>query len=133
MNSPGTGRPARLRFGVEHWAALWANPHPALAARVVTPDVVGHWPGDVAPVRGVTQYRARVARLLDQVPDLRLDVAEHATNGDHLFIRWVARRAGASCPVELSGIDRIRLRDGLVREVLVYYDPALFEALLTPP
>jgi len=65
--------------------------------------------------------------MLDRVPDLRLDVAEHARNGDVLFIRWIARGIGAGGPLEFSGIDRIRLRDGLVKEHRIYYDPALLE------
>jgi SnoaL-like polyketide cyclase len=121
------GRPSQLRFSVDHWAAFWANPHPELAGRILTPDVVGHWPGDAAPVRGVTQYKLRIARMLDQVPDLRLDVAEHARNDDVLFIRWVARGTGPDGPLEFSGVDRIRLRDGLVKENRIYYDPALLE------
>jgi hypothetical protein len=119
----------RLRFSVEHWAVFWANPHPDLAGRVVTPDVVGHWPGDAEPVRGVTAYKRRIARILARVPDLRLTVAEHASNGEFLFIRWIARGTGGGRPFELSGVDRLRLRDGLVRENWVYYDPVRFESL----
>ena len=121
------GRPTQLRFSVDHWAALWASPHPELAARVVTPDVVGHWPGDPEPVQGVTRYKQRLVGLLDQVPDLRFEVAEHASNGEVLFVGWVARGTGADGPFELHGVDRIRLRDGLVKEHRVYYDPALLD------
>lgn len=127
-----TGR-AQLRFSVEHWAALWARPHPALAGRVVTPDVVGYWPGDAGPVRGVTQYKQRIARVLEQVPDLRLEVAEHARNGEVLFIRWIGRGTGARGPLEFSGVDRIWLRDGLVKEHRIYYDPALLKQAGAPP
>jgi hypothetical protein len=123
-------RPAKLRFSVDHWAAFWANPHPDLAAHVVTPDVIGHWPGDAEPVRGVTEYKRRIARILTRVPDLRLTVAEHASNGEFLFIRWIARGTGGGRPFELSGVDRLRLRDGLVRENWVYYDPVRFESLV---
>jgi SnoaL-like polyketide cyclase len=120
---------AQLRFSVDHWAALWASPHPELAGRVVTPDVVAYWPGDAEPARGVTQYKRRIAHVLERVPDLRLEVAEHARNGDVLFIRWIARGTGAHGPFELSGVDRVVLRDGLVKEVRIYCDcdPALLQ------
>lgn len=118
-----------MQFSIEHWAAFWANPSPALVGRVVTPDVIGHWPGDAAPVRGVTAYQQRIARWLARVPDLRLRVAEYAVNGEFLFVRWVARGTGGGRPFELTGVDRLRLRDGLVRENWVYYDAFLFDAL----
>jgi ketosteroid isomerase-like protein len=112
-----------LNFSIEHWAAFWANPHPELAGRLVTPDVVVHWPGDPEPVRGVTRYKQRLADVLAAVPDLRLEVAEHATHGDLLFVRWVARGTATTGPFELDGVDRVHLRDGLVREIRIYYDP----------
>ena len=57
-----------------------------------------------------------LADLLQRLPDLRLEVAEHATNGDVTFVRWIMHATGAHGPFELSGVDRIRLRDGLVCE-----------------
>jgi hypothetical protein len=119
----------RLRFSVEHWAAFWANPHPDLAGRIVTPDVVGYCPGDTEPVRGVTRYQQRIARLLTRVPDLRLEVAEHATNENFLFVRWIARGTGPDGAFTFSGVDRIQLRDGLVKEIRTYYDPASLPVL----
>jgi ketosteroid isomerase-like protein len=121
---------APLRFSIEHWAAFWDNPHPDLAGRVVTPDVVGHCPGDTEPARGVTQYKQRITRLLERIPDLRLEVAEHASNGDFLFVHWIARGTGADGPFAFSGVDRIRLRDGLVKEIRTYYDPAHLDSPL---
>jgi hypothetical protein len=126
------GSTARFRFTVEHWAALWANPHPQLAARIVTPDVVVHWPGDAEPVRGVTAYRQRIAEILERIPGLRLTVTEHASNGDFLFVRWTARGTGVNGSVRPSGVDRLRLRDGLVKEIRIYCDPALLPALARP-
>jgi SnoaL-like domain len=120
---------SRLRFSIEHWAAFWANPHPDLAGRIVTPDVVGHCPGDAETVRGATRYKRRVARLLERIPDLRLEVAEHATNGDFLFVRWIAHGTGPDGAFTFSGVDRIQLRDGLVKEIRTYYDPANLPAV----
>lgn len=122
-------RPPPLRFSIDHWVAFWANPHPELAARVVTPDVVGYCPGDDEPARGVTQYKERIARLVDQFPSLRLEVAEHASSGDFLFVRWIAHGAGPDGPFTFSGVDRIQLRDGLVKEIRTYFDPRQLDAL----
>jgi hypothetical protein len=53
---------------------------------------------------------------------MRLSVAEHATNGDVVFVRWIMRATGRKGPFELSGIDRIRLRDGRVCENVIRFD-----------
>lgn len=96
---------------------------------VLGPDVVGRWPGEDEPVRGPDAYTARLARLLELLPDLRLDVAESATDGEHTFIRWVMRATGLHGPFEMTGIDRVRVRDGLVVENVIVYDTASFERL----
>jgi len=121
---------AQLRFSIEHWAAFWDSPHPDLAGRVVTPDVVGHCPGDTEPARGVTQYKQRIARLVERIPDLRLEGDEHASNGDFFFLHWIALGTGPSGPFTFSGVDRIRLRDGLVKEIRTYYDPSHLDSPL---
>jgi hypothetical protein len=119
-------------WSVEHFAQFWAAPDPDLVKQAVTEDVVGDWPGDPAPVRGVDAYTARIKEVLDRVPDIRLDVAEHAANGEFVFVRWVAHGTGAKGPFEMSGIDRIRLRDGLVAENIIRYDSKRFEELVGP-
>jgi hypothetical protein len=118
--------PSEVRFSVDHFAAFWDNPDPALVHQVVTDDVVGDWPGDPEPVRGVEAYTERIAEVLREIPDLRLEVAEHASNGPFMFIRWIAHGTGAAGPIELTGIDRIRLRDGRVAENIIRYDTAAF-------
>lgn len=120
--------PAPLRFSVDHWAAFWSHPHPDLAVRLVTPDVVAYWPGETEPARGVRSYRARVGRLLERAPDLRLDVVDHANNDDLLFVHWVAR--GDHEWRAVHGVDRIRLRDGRIKEIRAYYDPTRFASLV---
>lgn len=109
-------------WSVETFAAFWDNPDPSLVRHAVTDDVVGDWPGDPEPVRGAQAYADRIAQVLERVPDLRLEVAEHAANGEFVFVRWIAHGTGARGPIEgLSGIDRIRLRDGLVAENIIRY------------
>ena len=61
---------------------------------------------------------------------MRLEVAEYATNGEFHFIRWIARATGAKGPVEMSGIDRIRVQNGLVTENYVVFDTARFAVLI---
>lgn len=115
-------------FTAEHFAAFWANPDPAMLKHAVAADAVGHWPGGREPVRGVAEYAQAIADLLALIPDLRLEVLESATKGDLLFIRWRGRGTGANGRFEMTGIDRIRVRDGLVSENVIVFDTAEFEA-----
>jgi predicted SnoaL-like aldol condensation-catalyzing enzyme len=113
-----TDTPARRTPGwsVEGFAAFWAAPDPSLVPALLTDDIVGHWPGEAEPVRGKAAYTERIAAILRAVPDFRVSVAEHAEAGDLTFIRWVATGTGPAGPFEETGIDRVRVADGLVAE-----------------
>jgi SnoaL-like domain len=126
--APATEQPRSSM--VEGFARFWANPDPKVLPPLLAEGVVGHFPGEPEPVRGRDAYVAKIAQFLELVPDLRLEVAEHATNGEFHFIRWIARATGAKDPIELSGIDRIRVHDGLVTENCVVFDTARFAALI---
>ena len=117
---------SRIEWSVDGFAAFWANPRPEHVPPLLTEDVVGIWPGE-EPVRGREAYTQVLADLLERLPDLRLEVAEHATNGDVTFVRWIMHATGAHGPFELSGVDRIRLRDGLVCENVIRLDRGEFE------
>ena len=118
--------PTRLTWSVDGFAAFWSNPKPEYVPPLLTEDVAGVWPG-AEPVRGREAYTKVLADLLELMPDLRLEVAEHATNGDVTFVRWIMHATGANGPFELSGVDRIRLRDGLVCENVIRLDRREFE------
>jgi hypothetical protein len=115
---------------VEGFARFWANPDPAVLPPALAPDVVGYFPGDPEPVRGIANYVARIGHFLDLLPDLRLEVAEYATNGELTFIRWIARATGVNGKFEFSGMDRIRVQAGLVKENIVVFDTAQFDRLI---
>jgi hypothetical protein len=81
-------------------------------------------------VQGHAEYARRIADLLTLVPDLRLELGEHASNCEFVFIRWIARGTGPDGRrFEGIGTDRFRLRDGLVAESLIMSDLAIFGAL----
>jgi hypothetical protein len=63
------------------------------------------------------------------LPDLRLEVAEHADNGEHIFVRWIMRATGRHGAFEMGGVDRIKVRDGLVAENRIFFDTRRFEQL----
>jgi SnoaL-like domain len=114
---------------VEGFARFWANPNPAVLPPLLAEDVVGHFSGEPEPIRGREAYVAKIASFLEMLPDLRLEIAEYATNGPFHFIRWIARATGAGGPFAFSGIDRIAVRDGLVTENFVVFDTTLFDQL----
>ncbi len=116
---------------IEMFARFWANPDPSVLPQALAEDVVGYFPGDPAPVRGRDAYVAKLRQFLTLLPELRLEVAEHASNGEYHFVRWIARATGAKGPMEMSGIDRIRVRDGLVTENFIAFDTALFARLIS--
>lgn len=127
--NPGADQTATRRFdppgwSVERFAEFWADPDAADVPALVTEDVTGWWPGAETPVRGVEAYTRALADILALLPDMRLRVAEHASNGEHVFVRWILRATGRNGPFELSGIDRIRMREGRVAENIIRFDTA---------
>jgi ketosteroid isomerase-like protein len=114
-------------WSVEMFAQFWANPDPALVPAVLTEDVVGHWPGRDEPARGRDEYSACIAAIVEALPGMYMEVAEHARNGDFVFVRWILYATGKRGPFELTGMDRIRVRGGQVAENVIVFDTAAFE------
>ena len=115
-------------FSADAFAAFWAYPRPEhVTADAFIEDVVGYWPDTV--LHGVEEYTGRLKELLALLPDLRLEVAEHAHNGDHIFVRWIMRATGRRGAFELHGVDRIKTADGLIAENLIVFDTRRFEEL----
>jgi hypothetical protein len=115
-----------MEWSVEGFRAFWSDPDPARVPQVLTEDVVGHWAGLDEPVHGREDYTRCIAALVDALPGMYLEVAEHAQNGDFVFVRWIMHATGEHGPFALHGIDRVRVRDGIVAENVVVFDTAAF-------
>jgi ketosteroid isomerase-like protein len=115
----------------ELFAEFWAAPDLKLIPPIITDDVVGYWPGGRA-VHGKAAYMQALEELLALLPDLRLEVPEHtmSADGEFGFSRWVMHATGANGPFELDGMDRTRVRDGLVCENYAFFDSAQFAQLV---
>jgi predicted pyridoxine 5'-phosphate oxidase superfamily flavin-nucleotide-binding protein len=87
--------------------------------------VVGRWPGGIV-VEGVEAYNRQLRAVIALMPDVRLEVVEHARNGDLAFIRWVSHGTGVDGPFSMDGVDRLRIRDGRIVENVVFLDTAAF-------
>lgn len=115
-------------FSAELWAAFWAAPDPARVGDVLAPDIVGYWPGDPTPVRGLPAYVGKIAELVAAIPDLTVTLLDSATvpgnaPGEELvYLHYVGRGTGPDGPVAIRGLDRVRTRDGLVVENVIRYD-----------
>jgi hypothetical protein len=115
-------------WSVETFEAFWSNPDPSLVPAALTEDVVGYWAGREEPVRGRDAYTRGIAQIVEALPDMRLEVAEQAQNGEFTFIRWIMRASGRHGPFRFSGIDRVRTRGPLVAENVIVFDTGEFEA-----
>src|SRR5262249_8816432 len=117
-------------YRIEDWGKTWMNPNKArVLARVpaiAMPNIAGYWPQTTRPVRGPQEYAKRIIDLLDFIPDFRAEPIEHATNGDVMFVRWIARGTGPKGPFEAVGVDRLIVPNGYVAENLILSDHPIF-------
>ena len=128
-------RTARLQelFGPRVWttdlfAAFWADPDLSFVPSIITDDIVGYWPGRT--VRGADEYMAALTELLELIPDVHLDVPDRVMSGELGFTRWIMHGTGPNGPFVLNGMDRTRVRDGLVCENYIFFDRVELEAYL---
>jgi SnoaL-like domain len=116
-------------FSAEMWAAFWAAPELSRGMNILAEDIVGYWPGNPEPVRGVAAYTAKIADLLAAAPDLRLELVDSATvpgaaDGEQLvFLHYVGQGTGPEGPFEIRGLDRVRTRNGMVVENVIRHEP----------
>lgn len=133
MSGENTSTQDRHIWSVEGWRSFWARPSISVAMErvpsVTAHDIVGYWPRATRPVVGREAYTKRIVNLLMFIPDFRAELAEHAANGEFTFIRWAASGTGPDGPFSAIGVDRLRLRDGLVAENMIISDHPIFEAL----
>ena len=118
------------RWSVEQFARFWAAPDLSRPSKELAPDIEGWWPGRTQPLRGVAEYTRPLRKLLERVPDFRLEVAEHASNGDFIFIRWIAHGTDRGQPLQFTGVDRIRQKNGQVVENRIFCDHPLVRSLV---
>jgi SnoaL-like domain len=121
--------PAAPKFSAELFAAYWAAPSMSRGFDILSDDIIGYWPGDPEPVRGIEAYTAKIGELLAAAPDLHLEVVDSATvpgaaAGEELvFLHYIGEGTGPAGPFQIRGIDRVRTRDGMVVENVIRYDP----------
>lgn len=124
---------AAPKFSAEMWAAYWAAPTMSRGFDILADDIVGYWPGDPEPVRGIEAYTAKIAEILDTAPDLKLELIDSATvpgpaEGEELvYLHYVGEGTGPAGQFRIRGLDRVRSRDGMVVENVIRYDPLFLD------
>ncbi|MFZ0717227.1 nuclear transport factor 2 family protein [Mycobacterium sp.] len=127
--STATALDSRPTFSADMWAAFWAAPDMSRGTAILADDIIGYWPGELEPVRGIEAYTAKIAELLTTAPDLQLELVDSATvpgpaEGEQLvFLHYVGHATGPNGPIEIRGLDRVRTRDGMVVENVIRYNP----------
>ena len=117
------------KFSAELFAAFWAAPDLSRGLDILADDIIGYWPGDPEPVRGIEAYTAKIAEILNAAPDLKLQLVDSATvagavAGEQLvFLHYVGEGTGPAGSFRIRGLDRVRSRDGMVVENVIRYDP----------
>jgi ketosteroid isomerase-like protein len=61
-------------------------------------------------------------QVLQQLPDLRVEVIRWAPTGDAVLVEWRARASVAGVPLEWQGVDRFNVRGGRMYQAQVYWD-----------
>ncbi|WP_438396059.1 nuclear transport factor 2 family protein [Caballeronia sp. DA-9] len=125
IDSALTGRD----WSVEKYAAFWAAPDFSKPTNELAANIEGYWPGLDTPLKGVEAYVRPLHELLRRIPDFRLQVADHASRGDMVFIRWIATGTHGDTPLRFEGVDCVRHENGQVYENRIYCDHPLVHAL----
>jgi hypothetical protein len=120
-------------FSVALFEAFWRAPRFDEPADVLAHDIRGYWPGRSQPRVGREDYEAPLRRLLQLVPDFRLEVTDHATRGEVTFIRWVARGSWRGQLLDFDGVDCIRQRGGQVIENRIFSSHPLIDEIASTP
>jgi|SRR5882724_9438403 len=127
---PDNTPPAR-QWTVDGFARFWANPAnlELIVPQVVWPDIKGYWPCAKRPLVGRAAYVKGLVDFLAAVPGFRVEESDSATNGDVVFIRWVAVGNPPVGTQRIMGVDRMIVKDGFVLENRIHSDHPVFAQL----
>jgi SnoaL-like domain len=106
---------------VTRFSQHWQKPDPDRLRELMHPDTQNLIPPMTTPAdqEGVVGLFKQV---LDQFPDLRIEVLRWAPSGDAVMIEWLASATVGSKLLEWQGVDRVCLRDNRTYQGQVYWD-----------
>jgi ketosteroid isomerase-like protein len=118
---------------VARFAEAWSEMNPDAFTPLFHPDV--HL---IHPVErntcGLDEARAFMQRTMSLVRDLRYDVQGWASGSGHVIIWGRLYGTVGGGPIAWPLVDRIEIKDGLIRERVAYFDPLpIFATLIRRP
>jgi steroid delta-isomerase-like uncharacterized protein len=116
-------RPSIAATFIARYEAFWAAPDPELVPQGGTPDIRSTWVGRSQPIVGIAAYQEHVRQLIAPMSEMSVKALDFLAEGDVIFIEFEASCLIADRRVRFRGLDRFRLRDGVVSDGLTMYDP----------
>jgi ketosteroid isomerase-like protein len=107
---------------VESFTEAWSKTDPDAFIPLFDADVHLIHPIE-RNTHGVDEARAFMRRTMALIPDLRYDVQGWASRGDQVLIWGRLHGTLGGGPIEWPLVDRITMKDGLIRERVAYFDP----------
>lgn len=106
---------------VRRFAQRWQRPVAEELRDLMHPDTQNLIPPMTVPANreGVVEHFRQV---LQQLPDLEVEVIRWAPTGDAVLVEWRAHASVAGEPLEWQGVDRFNVRDGRMYQAQVYWD-----------
>jgi ketosteroid isomerase-like protein len=106
---------------VERFARNWSSPVADGLRDLMHPDTQNLIPPMTVPAdrEGVIEHFRAV---LQQLPDLRVEVIRWAPTGDAVLVEWRATASVAGEQLEWQGVDRFNVRGDRMYQAQVYWD-----------
>lgn len=118
---------ATTRAVAASYLASFASGEPAVVAAHVSDDFVNqHTSALGSNSRGKAAYQQRLADFLASFSGLTYEVADIIVEGDRAAAAYVMRARVDGAPIEIQGIMRLTIRDGLIERRVDYFDSLTF-------
>lgn len=124
--------PTHDAWSQDGFQEFWNDPKAGFAKSKLHEDVVGRWPGGIV-IKGRDAYLKQLGAMLALTPDLRLEILDHARNGNVAFMRWRSHGTGPLGPFEMEGMDMVRLEGNKEIEIVAFFDPGVYRKLIGSP
>ena len=116
------------------YLAAFGTGDPDAVAAMVTDDFINeHTSGMGSGCVGIEEYRRRLPVFLANMPGISYEVEEVLAEGDRVAAAYTMRaRWQGDAPIEVRGVQRLTIRDGLVARRVDYWDSLVFLLQVDP-
>ena len=112
---------ANAKIVVQRFASVWQHPDADRLEDLMHEDTQNLIPPMTQPAnrQGVIEHFRQV---LNQLPDLKVEVLQWAPTGDAVMIEWRASATVTGQPLNWQGVDRFNVRGDRMYKGQVYWD-----------